>query len=353
MPEPAPRVLVISPNWLGDAVMALPAVQDLRRHEPGAHLAVAARRGLADLWRAVPGMDEVIPLAYDGRLRHTPAWAADAAMLAAGRFSRAVLLPNSFASAWLVRRAGIAERWGYRADLRAPLLTRAVPKPATRVHQGEFYQALVHALGVDNGPLRPTIEPPAEARQEATRLLQDVGLPPGAPFVALAPGAAYGKAKQWLPERFAELVAALHADGLPTVIVGSGGDGEAAGRIRAALGARGDAVRPADLVGRTSLGTLMGVLAASRACVSNDSGAMHLAAAVGVPVTAVFGPTDERATAPLPGAGDRDDPARIAVVTNPVWCRPCMLRECPIDHRCMVGIAAGTVAAAVRRQVRT
>ena len=352
MPDAPRRLLVVSPNWLGDAVMAQPAVQDFRRHDQHAHLGVAVRRGLVDLWRATPGMDEVIPLAYDGRLRHLSAWASDAARIAARRFDCAVLLPNSFASAWVVRRAGVPERWGYRADLRTPLLTRAVPKPPKGLHQAEYYQALMHGLGVETRPSHPSLGPDRDARDRAAWLLHEVGLEPGDRFVVLAPGAAYGKAKQWPPERFAEVATCLRADGLATVIIGSGADQEAAVEIAAALAASGSAAKPANLVGQTTLATLMGVLAASRACVSNDSGAMHLAAAVGVPVTAVFGPTNARETAPLPSGGERDDPRRVAIVTHEAWCRPCMLRECPVDHGCMTGIDAARVVEAVRRQVQ-
>ncbi len=345
------RIVVLSPNWLGDAIMALPAVADLRRHASGASLAVAARRGLADLWRAVPGVDAVVPLDYDGRLAHAVRWRSDTRALAAGGFTLAVVLPNSFASAWLVSRAGIPERWGFRADIRAPLLTWTAPKPRALVHQAEYYQTLVRAFGIETGPLRPVVHVPGQGRAVAVQLLGEAGVEPGTPFVTLAPGAAYGKAKQWLPERFAELVADLAREGLASVVVGSHGDREATAQIAQVLAARGGAARAVDLVGRTDLPALMGVMATGRACVSNDSGAMHLAAAIGVPVTAIFGSTNERGTAPLPAVGDRDDPRRVAVISTPVWCRPCMLRECPIDHRCMTGVRASAVAAAVKRQV--
>jgi heptosyltransferase-2 len=154
-------------------------------------------------------------------------------------------------------------------------------------------------------------------------------------IVALAPGAAYGGAKRWPPERFASLALELAADGVPTVMIGSGGDRDTAAEVKQA------APQVIDLVGRTDLSQLAGVLALARTLVSNDSGAMHLAAAVGTPVTAVFGPTDERATRPL---GERH-----AILTANVWCRPCMLRECPLDHRCMRDIDTTQVVAAARR----
>jgi heptosyltransferase-2 len=157
------------------------------------------------------------------------------------------------------------------------------------------------------------------------------------PLVALAPGAAYGGAKRWPPEYFAELAGTLAGDGVVSVMVGSDADAATGHEIAARAGAG----RILNLIGATDLPTLAGVLAACRAVVSNDSGAMHLAAAIGVPVTAVFGPTDEMAT------GLRGD--AHAIVTHPVWCRPCLLRECPLDHACMRGVGVDAVLTEARR----
>jgi heptosyltransferase-2 len=162
------------------------------------------------------------------------------------------------------------------------------------------------------------------------------------PLLGIAPGAAYGGAKRWPPERFAAVACALaRSHGLQPVIVGSAGDRGTACAIEAEVGKiKGSGTRPPlNLAGRTSLAQLSGVLAACGALVSNDSGAMHLAAAVGTPVVALFGATDERVTAPLA--------ARARVLTTDAWCRPCLLRECPLDHRCMLGLEAGAVAKAV------
>ena len=151
----------------------------------------------------------------------------------------------------------------------------------------------------------------------------------------MAPGAAYGGAKRWPPERFAALASDLAADGVRAAMVGSGGDRHTADEVKVRE------PKVIDLVGQTDLSQLAGVLALARALVTNDSGSMHLAAAIGTPVTAMFGPTDERATRPL---GDGH-----TVMTASVWCRPCMLRECPLDHRCMDAIDTAQVIAATRR----
>jgi heptosyltransferase-2 len=161
----------------------------------------------------------------------------------------------------------------------------------------------------------------------------------------MAPGAAYGTAKRWLPKYFAEVIALLQRDHkVRTVLVGSAGDAETIRIILRQESARG--AQPIDMVGATSLHGLAGVLAMSAACLSNDSGAMHLAGAIGTPVVALFGPTRETETAPLTRAdGYRD------VLISPVWCRPCMLRECPIDHRCMKGLRPALVLESVARAI--
>jgi heptosyltransferase-2 len=324
----AKRIVVFAPNWLGDAVMALPAVEDVRRAAPHATLAVAARAQVAPLFGLVPFVDDTIVVGTR----------ADPEALRAGGFEVAILLPNSFKSALTVWRAGIAERWGYRTDFRSPLLTRSVAV-APDGHQGAYYQHLVRSLGVPSGPLEPRLTLTDAQRDAGRVLLEGAGWDGRVPLVALAPGAAYGGAKRWPAESFAALARDLAGDGLLPVLVGGGADRTAGAEVVAAVGS-GTPV--ANLIGRTDLPALGGVFALCRALVSNDSGAMHFAAALGVPVTTLFGPTDERATHPL-------GPSPHVVLTNPVWCRPCLLRECPIDHRCMRGITVEAAAAATRR----
>jgi heptosyltransferase-2 len=343
MPEAGSRVVVFAPNWLGDAVMGLPALRAVRAHAPSAHLAVAARPGVAALYAMVPDVDAVIPLAPRAPITRPSAWRADAARLAGERFDLAVLLPNSFLAAWTAAQAGIPERWGYVAQGRRRLLTRRVRRPAGLPHQADYYLTLAAALGLPAVPRVAPITVPAAARAAAADLLGGAA----GPVVVMAPGAAYGRAKQWPPERFAELAAMLWRDrGIVTAVVGAGGDAAACAELRAVLrgldGGRLALDRLVDLVGRTDLATLAAVLERAHAVVANDSGAMHLAGAVGARVVAVFGATNEHHTAPLPAPADQA-PARI--VTHEVWCRPCMLRECPLGHLCMRGVCAAEVAA--------
>lgn len=335
------RLVVLAPNWLGDAVMAVPAIADVRRHFADAHLTVAGRGAVAALFTMVPGVDAVVTLPGRGGLAAVRTWRDDAATLAAGGFATALLFPNSFASALITHRAGIAERWGLATDLRARLLTRSVPRPRSAATQAAYYQALVASFGIVNGPRHARVVPPP----------LDAFPAPRDPYVVFAPGAAYGTAKQWPPSRFGELASLLLAADRSVVLVGSRADQPACTEVTNAAGRLADSHRATlvDLCGQTTLAQLAAVMAGAACVVSNDSGAMHLAAAVGAPVVAIFGATNEHRTAPLT-SGPEARPA--VIVSTSVWCRPCMLRECPIDHRCMTQVSAGRVFAAVRDVAR-
>jgi heptosyltransferase-2 len=335
-------VLVFSPNWLGDAVMALPAVADLRCYAGTGRLVVAARPSVAELWRVVPGVDEVVMVAGSGGSALLANFGTNVRAVQQVEADVAVLLPNSLQTAIVARRAGIPERWGYRRNLRGWLLSRAVPHPRAAMHQVDDYRHLVAALGIENGPRTPRLEAPRDAVGAARAILTEHGWTPGTRLLGLAPGAAYGGAKRWLPDRFANVAGGLgRSHGAVSVLIGTEADGPAAWAIEAELdkiGRTGGRPATINLVGRTDLRQLIGVLALCAAFVSNDSGAMHLAAALGVPVVALFGPTDDRVTAPIAD--------RARVLTSAAWCRPCLLRECPLDHRCMTGIEADAVVRA-------
>jgi heptosyltransferase-2 len=324
------RAIVFAPNWLGDAVMALPAIADLGRALPDAQISVAARPAIAPLFSLVPGLASVLTL--DARSQ------GDTARLRDGAFDTAILLPNAFRTALAAWRAGVPARWGYRTQGRGWLLTRAVATP-TACHQGEYYQHLMGACGIPAGPLTPRLDVPAAVRSAGGDRLRSEGWDGRAPIVALAPGAAYGGAKRWPSTSFAAVAGSLVRDGARVVLVGGSLDRDAAEAVRTAMSSS-EVSGVMDLVGRTDLPLLAGVLLHCRALVSNDSGAMHVGAALGVPVTAPFGPTDERATRPL-GAGH-------TVLTARAWCRPCLLRECPLDHRCMTRISADAVSMSLR-----
>jgi len=322
------RLLVFAPNWLGDAVMALPAIADLRRAEPDATIDVAARSAIAPLVPLIPGSRQAVLL--DGRRNSIDA-------VRAGRYDATLLLPNSFNTAWIARSAAIQERWGYRNEFRGVLLTRAIAPP-TRVHQAAFYQHLTTALGFPPGPLEPRLEVPHDLRIIGEDRLADQGWDTRTPLVAIAPGAAFGGAKRWSADRFAATMDSLAREGVRSVVIGAGADAIAGAEVIAAVQS---GLRPINLIGATDLSTLAGVLVNCRGLITNDSGAMHFAAALGIDVTAIFGPTNEHETRPL-GSG------RLSVVHTDVWCRPCMLRECPLMHRCMTGVTPDAVLGTVR-----
>jgi heptosyltransferase-2 len=321
------RLLIRAPNWLGDAVLSLAAVRDLRRAFPQARIEVLARPSVAGLYGAVSEVDAV---------RESRGWRADAAGLR-GAFDAAALLPNSFGSAVAPFLARVPERWGYARDGRGPLLTRRVRlAPDVRGRsQVYYYRAMLAGLGLDVAapPDASLACPPAWAEQAA-------GLLGEGPWIGLAPGAAFGSAKRWPAARFAAAGDRLAGRlGARVAVLGAASERGLGEEIAAALAA------PARvLCGQTSLPGLVGVLSRLRLLVSNDSGPMHVAAALGVPVVAVFGPTDWRETSPVGNAH--------RLVREEVYCSPCGLRECPIDHRCMKRVGVDRVVDAAADVLR-
>jgi heptosyltransferase-2 len=315
-------VVVLAPNWLGDAIMALPAIRDVCGHFAGRPVSIAARPSIAAVFRAVPGIDRIIVLE---RGQEPSQLQGDVG----------ILLPNSFRSAWILKKAGIKDRWGYRSDFRGPLLTRSVPKPKGRVSFPEYYSNLVRQLGVATGPLTAQLHVPAATRAAALSLLERHGWQPGQRLVGIAPGAAGGHAKRWSPKRYAELTRLLTDAGVACVILGRSEDRDAARDIKGI-----------DLIGQTDLTMLMGVVSWCEVVVANDSGAMHLAGGLGVRVVGIWGPTDERYSIPVT---PHEDARTVAAISESAFCRPCFLADCPIDHRCMKRISTARVHDAVRR----
>jgi heptosyltransferase-2 len=321
------RLVVRAPNWLGDIVMALPAIGMIRAGFPEAELTVAVPPAFAPVFdqQTGAGLVEVI----------------EPGAIGAGGFDTIILLTNSFGSAWAARRAGVAERWGYAAAGRRLLLTRAVRRPRGRVHQVEYYRTLARELGMPEGDEVPRLVPDHRTLELAAAVIESERLGES-PLVGVAPGAAYGHAKRWPPAYVAEVIESLATRAAVTcVLFGAASDRDAGREIESALGRRTLAPgHMVNLIGRTDLRRLVGLLTRCAAFVTNDSGAMHLAAALGTPVVALFGPTDERVTAPR-------GPAVADVLTEDVFCRPCMLRDCPIDHRCMKRIPPARVLEAI------
>ena len=332
-PASVSRIVIRATNWVGDAVMSEPALSAVRDAFPDAELTWLARPAIAELLRGHPAIDHTV--IYEHRGRHaglSGKWTLAMELRRHG-FDLAILFQNAFEAAALALLAGVPRRYGYATDGRRFLLTHsiAVPEPTLLEHQTSYYVELLRPLGIVRPVEAPRLYVTLEEEEQVDRLLAASSLDPNDDLLGLNPGSTYGTAKRWLPERYARTADRLAQDfGLRVVILGATGE-EVLGQAVA------DAMesRPIVLSGRTSIRELMAVIKRCRLFVTNDTGPMHVAAAFGVPVVAVFGPTDWRTTAPF---GDRH-----RIVRNPVDCSPCLLRKCPIDHRCMTGVSVEDV----------
>ncbi len=331
---PYERILVRATNWVGDAVMSLPALRALREEFPAAKISILAKPWVADLYGREPFCDEMIPYTA-GDLQSK--WAAGRA-LAPRRFDCAILLQNAFEAAAVAFAARIPERIGYARDGRSLLLTRAIPVPRKGEippHERFYYLELLRRAGIlDTLPASDSIrlEGAAAAKQTGAARFRELGL--GGTVIGISPGAAYGPAKRWLPERFAETAIRLANETNASVaIFGSKSERPLCAEVCAAVSA---SVAVKNFAGETSLAEFIEFAAACRVYLTNDSGAMHIASALGVPTVAIFGATNHVTTGPTGPL------ARI--VREDVECSPCLKRECPIDHRCMTRVPAGRVA---------
>jgi lipopolysaccharide heptosyltransferase II len=327
------KILIRATNWVGDAVMCIPALAAVRRRWPQAEISILARPWVASLYNGQGLADRIL-------LLKNPRSVASA--LRREGFDCALLLQNAFHAAWIAWRAGIRERIGYALDGRGWLLTRAVPIPRhgeIPAHEAYYYLELLRRAGWIEAlpllePIRLQIAP--EARELAEQKLLAAGVSDRAPRIAVAPGATFGSAKCWAPERFAALADRLIADfGASVILFGTASERDITEQIAARM-----SHNPVNLAGQTSIGELPALFSACRLFVGNDSGAMHVAAAAGLPVVAVFGPTDPEGTSPVT--------SQLSLVREPVSCSPCFLRHCPVDRRCMTRVTGDAVYAAAR-----
>ena len=329
------KILVRAANWIGDAVMSLPALRAIRSRYPDSHITVIAKPWVVDLYEGERSVNSII------RLDNTAPW-RQAIGLRRECFDLAVLLPNSFHSAALLFLTGAKRRIGYARDARSLLLTDpiAVPKPGEVPRHERFYcLELLRRAGIidclpDITEIRLDGADAAGLRGEKLFAQHEVRLP----VVGVSPGAAYGGAKRWLPERFSEAATRLASEtGASVAVFGSASERALCQEVANSCGGR-------NFAGGTTLRQFIDMTAACRFFLTNDSGAMHIAAALGVPSVTVFGPTDETATGPS-GSNAR-------LVREPVECAPCKLRECPIDHRCMTRVTVDQVVEAAVSGVR-
>ena len=313
------RVLIRSSNWLGDAVMSVPAVRAIKDGRPDVHVTIAAPDKVAPMWKLIREVDAIIPLSEGSLLsvvrllkQQTP-------------FDVAVLFPNSLRVALESWLSGIPRRVGYRGHCRSWLVNQIVREPR-KPGPPEHHSFRFLRIARDCGAEISNIEVP---KPNQTSNIKHQTL------IGLCPGAEYGPAKRWLPERFAEAAAKISAQSSAQwILLGTKNDVAIGGQIAAAIGDH-----CVNRIGQTTLDQLIDELRRCSLLLTNDTGTMHLAALLGVPLVAVFGSTEPRLTGPL-GSGH-------TILRHHVECSPCFLRECPIDFRCMKAVSTDEVAGAV------
>jgi heptosyltransferase II len=335
------RMLIRGTNWIGDAVMSEPALSAIRQAFPKADITLLVKPAIAELFQQHPAIDHL--LVYEHRGRHarlSGKWALGSE-LRRGRFDVAILFQNAFEAALLAFLAGIPRRYGYGTDGRAFLLSDAITAPnrTALAHQTQYYLDLLRPLGITPLPAAPRLFVSDSEEERMTQRLMEAGIQATERLIGINPGSTYGSAKRWLPERFAQAADRMVEQfGGRVVIVGAAGE-EALGQAIAEKMLS----KPVVLSGRTSIRELMSIIKRCRLFITNDTGPMHIAAAFGVPVVAIFGSTDFRTTSPF---GETHQ-----IVRQPVECSPCLLRECPIDHRCMTGVTVEHVYEAAAKQL--
>lgn len=336
------KILIRATNWAGDAIMALPALRAVRNRFPEAEIAILARPYVADIYRGQEICNQLI--AYDSQVKHAGILGRErlAAELRAQKFDLALLLQNAFDAAWLAWRSGIPERIGYARDWRSLLLTKRVPVPRTGEippHEKFYYLELLRRAGwIDSLPDESfiTLNVSESSRLRAEEFFAQAGVRPNSLRIAIGAGASYGSAKCWPPSRYAELANRLQSESDADVILfGTAAEAAVTRAISSEMRRP-----PIDLTEKTSIARLPALLAQCHLFIGNDSGAMHVAASVGLPVVAVFGPTDPYGTAPVT--------PRCTIVRQKAYCSPCFLRHCPTDHRCMRAITPEMVEAVVK-----
>jgi len=346
---PSPNnILVRVPNWIGDAVMCLPALMDIRDCFAKAGITILARPTIAELLREQCGINDV--LVYEHRTDHRGIYGLLrlSQVIRKRAFDTAVLFQNAFEAAVLASLSNIPTRIGYATDGRGWLLSQSVRLPSQpSLHQTRYYQQLVQTITKVPSDRAPKLVVTANHQVECETKFPEVFLPSERLLIGINPGSIYGSAKRWLPERFAELGDQLVAQilreypeysSVRCLLLGGKGEEDLGMEIANMMGSQ-----PIVLSGKTSIHELMGILRRCAVLVTNDTGPMHMAQALGVPVVAIFGSTDPEATRPSGG--------EQSVIRKDVRCAPCLLRACPIDHRCMTGISTNQVMTAVMKQI--
>ncbi|MCD6384267.1 lipopolysaccharide heptosyltransferase II [Candidatus Sumerlaeota bacterium] len=336
------KIVIKSTNWVGDTILTTPSIRLLRRQFPKARIVAIARQWVADLLVDNPDIDE---LWIENKLTNPLSFLRLAHRMRSQRFDLGISFPNSFVSALTLWAGGVRYRIGYDRDHRGWLLSERikVTDRILRVHQVEYYLNLLRPIcDVDNAERNLVLPVNEQVAKEVKEFLlnRDIDLQRNRPLIGINPGAFYGSAKRWLPERYAVVADYIQQKHNATVIV-TGIAQERPIAEEVISGTKSKNIH--NLAGEVSLRQLIALLSFLDLYITNDSGAMHIASAVGTPVVAIFGSTDWVTTAPYS--------QKAVIVRKETECAPCLLRECPGDHRCMTAIQAEDVINAVEEQL--
>jgi heptosyltransferase-2 len=339
------KIMVRATNWIGDAVMSLPAIEALHTRFPDSEIVLVAKPWVSELYQNHPAISRQIVYDAEGEHRGIRGFRRLVRSIRAESFDVAILLQNAFQAAWMAWSADIPLRVGYARDGRSSLLNAAVevPPPAAYGHQAYYYLQLLFRCGLIDKPQAVDavrLYLADSERRWAGKQLQTLGLGGKRFFAGLCPGASFGPAKRWLPDRYAKLADRLiDALGADVIIFGSRAESPLAEAVAQAM-----THTPVLVAGKTTLREFMALLAKCHLVVTNDSGPMHLAAALQLPLLAIFGSTNEHATGPLGH--------QVRIIKHRVECSPCGLRQCPIDFRCMTRVTVDEVYKAALESVK-
>lgn len=323
------NIIVRMPNWIGDLVMATPVLSDLRRAFPEAAITAMCNASISDLLEKDPDINELFSFTRASIFDRHDGNRSVIQKLRQGKYDVGILLSHSFSSAWWFWQGKVQRRIGYDCNGRRILLTDPVPKPKD-VHQVNSYKKLLVNLGIPVSKTPPRLFLNESELEEARQRLKGHGVTPQHLVVGINPGAAYGSAKCWLPERFREVtMRLLQRQDITVVYFGDQGSAPLVKSI-----CQGLPERVVDLAGVTSLRELACLISVCDVLLTNDSGPMHIADAVGTPLVALFGSTSEKMTGPT---------NQSIVIHKHVECSPCYQRTCPIDFRCMKRIETDEV----------
>lgn len=328
------RILIRATNWVGDGVMSLPALEAVKGNFPSSSITVLAKPWVLPLFQDHPAVDHVMPFEKgEGAFTGLSEMFRVIKSIRRRRFDLAILFQNAFEAALLTCLGGVRFRLGYNTDGRGLLLTHGVIRDneVLKVHQVEYYLSILRGMGWEAESRNPSVHVREKDLEKAVNLLASEGIQDGGYLIGLGPGAIFGESKRWPPDRFAQIGdRAIEKWGARILLFGSAKERDICEGV-----SRGMRHTPLNLCGRTSLGQAMGLVSLCHLFVTNDSGLMHISAALDVPTVAIFGSTNPDATGPRGSRG--------RIVRHKVECAPCLKSVCPTDHRCMLSIKSEEV----------